>query len=182
VEHCGKESANKHAPLLLQGVLEGVDDSKNHGDVELKQACVYGIAQITRQAPHVLATHAKGVLGCLANIVQVGAANEDEVSLVENAVSALASMVVFKKAPFAKALGDAELAGVKEFVLNNFPLREDETEAHLCHENLADMVEIGEYCVVGDEERVVRTMKIMTGVLMAVEEGDSLAAPSTCAR
>lgn len=179
VEHCGKGSANKHAPMLLQGVLEGMDDSKNHGDLELKQASVYGIAQITRQAPHVLAAHSKQVIGYLANLVQVGPANEDEVSLFENAVSALASMAVFKQAPFAKALGDVELASVKEMVLNNFPLKEDETEAHLCHENLADMVEIGEFCVVGDEARVLRTMKIISAVLQAVEDGSCLAAPST---
>ena len=179
VEHCGKGSANKHAPMLLQGVLEGMDDSKNHGDLELKQASVYGIAQITRQAPHVLAAHSKQVIGYLANLVQVGPANEDEVGLFENAVSALASMAVFKQAPFAKALGDVELASVKEMVLNNFPLKEDETEAHLCHENLADMVEIGEFCVVGDEARVLRTMKIISAVLQAVEDGSCLAAPST---
>ena len=96
VEHCGPEAAAKHAPSLLRGVLPGIDDSRNGGDTELKQAAVYGVAQIARHAPHVLAPVAGDVLGVLCGIVQRGANDEDEVSLVENAVSCLGSMVVFK--------------------------------------------------------------------------------------
>ncbi|GMH49699.1 hypothetical protein TL16_g00584 [Triparma laevis f. inornata] len=183
VEHLGKAAAAQHAPALLNGVLAGIDDSRNGGDGELKQAAVYGVAQIARQAPHVLAAQATNVLAALCQIVQTGARDEDEVSLVENAVSALSTMVLFKKARFTGALGSEEnINNVKELVLNNFPIKEDETEAHLCHENLADLIEIGDASCVGTVEKVARTMSIISSVLQAVEEGDDVAAPSTCAR
>ncbi|GMH82166.1 hypothetical protein TrVE_jg13002 [Triparma verrucosa] len=183
VEHLGKDMAATHAPTLLKGVLAGIDDSRNGGDMELKQAAVYGVAQIARQAPHVLATVARDVLAALCQIVQTGARDEEEVSLVENAVSALATMVLFKKARFTSALGgDANVANVKDLILNNFPIKEDETEAHLCHENLADLIEIGDASCVGTVNKVARTMSIISSVLQAVEDSDDVAAPSTCAR
>tara|TARA_B110000971_G_scaffold44970_1_gene44775 strand:- start:654 stop:890 length:237 start_codon:yes stop_codon:yes gene_type:complete len=72
-------------------------------------------------------------------------------------------MVVFKQAPFASVVG-GNLSQIKKLVIQNFPLTEDETEAHICHENLADMIEIGD-ADVGMSE----ALRIMAKVLKAVE-------------
>ena len=51
IEHCGSHAASAYSQALLQAVLEGTDDQLNSGDADLKQASVYGVAQIARHAP-----------------------------------------------------------------------------------------------------------------------------------
>lgn len=50
VEYCGKEAAARYSPLLVKGITESLDDVSNNGDIELKGAAVYGVAQIARHA------------------------------------------------------------------------------------------------------------------------------------
>ena len=182
VEHLGRDCAVRHAPALLQGVMEGLDDGKNMGDIELKQACVYGVAQIARQAPHALTEVVGPILEKLMSIVGAGAPDEDGVSLVENAVSALASMVVFKGAPFSATLSAANAAAVKETVLNSFPLREDSTEAFFCHEKLADLIEMEDESCVGSAQNLSRILRIIAQVMQSASEGEPLANPATLSK
>jgi hypothetical protein len=182
VEFLGAEAASRYAPALLPGVLEGMNDATNDDDLELKQAAIYGVAQIARQAPAALASVAGQVAQALYAIIEKGAADEDEVSMIENSVSALASMCVFRGSPFVNMGSDSERGAIKELVLNNLPIQEDETEAHVCHDRFADMVEIGDLACVGGAEQLARTMTIIGTVLRSVGEGNNLAAPSTVSR
>jgi len=183
IEFLGAEMGSRYAPQLLPGVLEGINDATNDDDLELKQASVYGVAQIARVAPGAMQAVAGPVAQQLYEIITAGPADEDEVSLIENAVSALAAMCVFRGAPFAACVGGpSEQAAIKEIVLNAFPITEDETEAHVCHDRFADMVEIGDPCCVGGVAELARAMKIIGTVLRACGDGDNLAAPSTISR
>ena len=184
VEHLGPTAAHAHGATLLPGVLEGMDDAKNGGDVDLKQASVYGVAQLARRAPDVLHPVAGEVAGRLYEIVGKGAEEgEGEEAMVENAVSALGSMCVFRGCPFPTVVGgEAAREAVKELVLNSLPLAEDEEEAQACHDRFADMVEVGDGSCVGTPEQLARTMTIMASVTTSVASGDEVASPSTLAR
>ena len=181
VEYLGAAMAAKYAPALLPACVENFEEGINGGDLELKQAAVYGIAQIVRKTPGVISeAQAKYIIPRLVNIIRT-AVSEEELMFKENAVSALASMCVFRKAPFANIAG-GDLPHLKKMVVSNFPLTEDQTEAHLCHEMFADMVEIGDKDVCSGEEGMANVLRIFAKVLKGVEDGDSLAGEGTCAR
>lgn len=130
VEHCGSVAATKYAPYLLEGTIVGMDDTTNGQDVELKQVSVYGIAQIARYAPaSVITTQAERLLNSLVNICSVPKDATEHVALVENAVSALASLVLIDNAPLGKCMDGAKKSAIASTFLDQLPLREDENEA-----------------------------------------------------
>jgi hypothetical protein len=124
VEHCGSEAATKYAPHLLQGILLAFEGGVS--DIDLIQAAVYGTAQIARYAPrNVLVESLPSIVHRLMQICTSGN-HENNAYLVEVAVSALATLVLF--GPF----GDLKFVNrdaVIELFLSHLPLTQDEDEA-----------------------------------------------------
>ena len=182
VEHCGSAAAARYAPYLAEAVVEGMDDSKNEGDEDLKVALIYGVAQIARHAPaNVLDSSINAVMTQLTSIIKAseGVAKDDmdDVRVVENAVSALASLAIFDKSPYAK-LG--QRAALLPPFLNNLPLREDPDEAQLCHDGLCDLIESGAIDLSANAPALAN---IICQIRQCVEEeGEEIATPETCNR
>jgi hypothetical protein len=130
VEHCGSTAAAKYAPYLLEGALLGMDYATNGQDVELKQVSVYGIAQIARYAPAtVVISQAERLVNMLVNICDVPKDATDHVALVENSASALASLALIGSAPLGKSMNASKRKSILSKILDQLPLREDESEA-----------------------------------------------------
>ena len=183
VEHCGSDAAARYAPYLAEAVLEGIDDSRNDGDEDLKSASVYGIAQIARHAPNnVLDGSINNIMGHLMAIIKTseGKCKEEveDLRLVENATSAVVSLAICDSSPYSKAFAAQRGALINSF-LSNLPLREDPDEAQICHESLCDLIESGAVNISSDAAPLV---SIIGQILHHVEDGEEIATPGTCAR
>ena len=130
VEFCGSAAAEKFADKLVYGILLGIDDASNNGDVELKSASIYGVSQLCRYPPSaVLAPHLEAILHHLLLVVKSTTKDEcDSPMMYENAVSALASLTLIGSAPFANS-GNIQRDEVLGMFVENLPLREDGDEA-----------------------------------------------------
>jgi hypothetical protein len=128
VEHCGPQAAAKYAPQLVQGVLLAM---QNNADKDLVQAAVYGIAQMARHAPPtVMAEHIQTIVRNVLSIASL-AKDDDNIYLVEYAVSALASLTLW--GPF----GDIQLGNrdaLTQTFMSQLPLGQDDDEAKVCTE------------------------------------------------
>jgi hypothetical protein len=177
VEHCGSVGAEKFAPILVEGIVRGLDDNKNGNDPDLMRASIYGISQIARRAPSALSSHlVKDFVERLRLITGKPKDPEQDSVLFENSVSALASLLLFS--PFA-ASGFVKRDDFIPFFLKNLPLREDEDEAKFCHEGLCNLIELGAIDVVKECRELVR---VIGEILAFVEDGEHLATSSTCKR
>jgi hypothetical protein len=176
VEHCGAEAAAKYSPLLLQGVILALGDSVN--DKDLVAAAIYGIAQMARCAPRqVMDSQIQTIIHRLLAITSCSKEEaEDDIYLIENAVSALASLTLF--GPFS----DLKFVN-REVLINSFlrhlPIRQDEDEARICHAGLCGLVENGSIDLSSEAVQLVR---IIGETLSLVSEGEELATPETCSR
>jgi hypothetical protein len=135
VEHCGSAAATKYSSKLVEPILHGIDDTKNGQDMDLKQASIYGIAQVARYGPpttfRLVVAQIIHFLKPVSNEVNTTAKDDmDNACMVENAVSALVSLALFEHAPFAKMKG-VDTSSILTTFLNSLPLREDETEAQV---------------------------------------------------
>ena len=176
VEHCGPEAANNYAPQLLQGIVESLGDPGS--DTDLKRASVYGLSQIARNAPNTLSSRlGQDLLHQIFNFCNAPKSDADDAALFENAVSCMASLVLFKGAPLFETISDKGIL-TKSF-LAGLPLEEDFDEAIICHEGLCDMVEMGLININTDYNDLIR---IIGGVLSIVAEGYEVASASTCSR
>ena len=165
VEHCGTEAAAKYAPQLVATTVNGL---ANDAEPELKRACIYGIAQMSRYAPStVLLPFGNIILPKLFGIVSQGKEEYDNDVIFENAVSALASLVLFDNAIFKAGLLKYDL--VLRTFLHSMPLQEDPDEASICITGLCDLVEKGTINVRSDFVELVRIIG-ETMVLVTQEE------------
>ena len=96
----------------------------------------------------------------------------------ENAVSALASMVLIGAAPFATC-GLVKPQDVLPLFVNNLPLREDPDEAKICHAGFCDLVEKGSISVNSEANNV---LQIVGEILGFCDEGEDIATQDTCSR
>ena len=129
VEHCGSAAAAKYAPCLMEGALLGMDDTANGQDMDLKQVSVYGIAQIARYAPSAtVMPHAERLVSMLVDISNVPKDATDHVAIVENGISALASLALIGNAPLKK-MDSAKKCLIMSIFLDQLPLSFDESEA-----------------------------------------------------
>jgi hypothetical protein len=125
VEHCGSAAAAKYAPPLMEGALLGM----NGEDTDFKQVSVYGIAQIARYAPSAtVMPYAERLVNILVDISNVPKDATDHVAIVENGVSALASLVLIGNAPLGK-IDSAKKSSIMSIFLDQLPLTYDESEA-----------------------------------------------------
>ena len=174
VEFCGSAAAETFSPMLLQGIQNGLDDSKNGADDELKRAAIYGVAQIARYAPRaVLLPVAQGLIQLLASIAT--SPLDHEAPVYENSISALASLVLFENAPFVGS-GFVKRELVMGAFLESLPLSEDPDEAKICHSGFCDLLECGLISV------DCRMEEIVCGILSLVEDGEDVANQDTCTR
>jgi len=177
VEHCGAAAAERFAPMLVGGVMAGLDDATNGGDDELKRASIYGVAQMARYSPPaVLDPHVQIVLGHLLSITRVQKVESENLMLYENAISALASLLLIGAAPF-KSTGFIKRDTALNMILTNLPLREDEDEAKICHAGLCELVENASIDV---ESQCSELVRIIGETMAYVSDGEDLALPGTC--
>jgi hypothetical protein len=175
VEYCGQFAAAKYGQFLVNAVTEGIMD----GDVGIREASVYGIAQLARHAPSsYLEAHAENLAKHLRDIAVEGTqkAKEDieHIRLVENSLSALATMTLFKSSPFPQiSISKAEI--IKIF-LANLPLKEDCDEAKFNHNGFCDLVESGEINV---EESLGTIMQVIGEIATAFNDGFEIATKET---
>lgn len=178
VEHCGQFAAAKYGQLLVSAVTEGITDR----DLGIREASVYGIAQLARHAPpSYLEPYAGNLVQYLSDIAKEGAekAKEDieHIRLVENSVSALATMTLFESSPFSEiSISRKEIMSI---FLANLPLKEDCDEAKINHKGFCDLVESGEVNV---EESLVRIMEIIGEIADALNDGFEIATEETHGR
>jgi len=180
VQYCGPSAAAKYGPMLIQGAVQGITDA----DDDLRNASVYGISQIARHAPTTISDQMVGpIMDQLVRTVQSarGQPREelDYPGLVENAVSAMASIALFDSSPFAKSMSTGpERERLLGLFLDSLPLREVEMEARYCHAGLCELIEAG--AVKADAS--ARVVQIVGGILELVERGEEVATPATCFR
>jgi len=181
VEYCGSAAAAKFSPSLVQGIMQGIDDSTNGGDRDLKRASVYGIAQIARYAPNsTLSSVAFQILPNLMSIVTDAESAEEEENtyLVEITVSALASMFLFNDAPYGTIDGVDKSSLLKKF-LQVLPICQDYDEAKVCHDKLCDLIESGAVSMTAEAPAL---MRIVGQIFADVEDGEEVASTATCSR
>jgi hypothetical protein len=177
VEHCGSAAGAKFGPSLVQGIINGINNPVE--DSELKRASIYGIAQLARHAPAtVLTAHAQYLSRQLCLITNCPKEESEDAAIYENAVSALASLVLFDNAPFRNA-GFVKRETLVNTFLACLPLRVDEDEAKICHAELCDLIEHSSIDVGANYESLVRSIR---EILAYVEEGEELASSRTCKR
>merc|ERR1711971_1498706 len=170
VEHCGAAAARAYAPMLLEGIREALDTTglQDEGEVELKKAAVYGLAQIARHAPTSLPP-ATG-LDLLSKLYEIAKEVEtvpkgdlEHVALVENTVSAMASLALFPGSPLFDAVPDK--GALMNVFLRCLPLEEDFDEAKICHDGLCDLVEANSINIQSEYRTLLR---IISRVLFLV--------------
>jgi hypothetical protein len=177
VEHCGTIAAARFGPHLLEGILHGMNETVKDQDGDLQRAVIYGIAQLARYAPAtILQPHANLVVQQLCLITRSPKQQAPDIAVYENAVSALASLVLFDNAPF-RGSGYAKRETVMKSFLAALPLREDEDEAKVCSEGLLVMLESGSIDMHSEGENVVR---VITETLQLVAQGEEICTPTTC--
>ena len=204
VEHCGPVAADTYAPMLLEAVREALDMTvmQNEGDVDLKKAAVYGLAQIARHAPKGLPLAiGQDILSKLYEIAKevttVPKEDLEHVALVENTVSAIASLVLFSGSPLFGSVSDK--GALMNVFLHCLPLEEDFDEAkvrvlntwtysicwiiisslcfvqchlQICHDGLCDLVESN---MVNVQSEYRTLLRITSKVLVLLSEGDDIA-------
>ena len=156
VEYCGIDAAMKISPILLPLILFGINEN-NHSDSELTRASIYGIAQIARHTPvaqNLLSNHAPFLVHHLYQRIRSTTKDqlrndEDEncLSVFENSISALASMILLDQAPFRNDFYGGKYNFPSDttvlLFLSNLPLTVDYDEAMICHAGLCQMIETG---------------------------------------
>jgi len=183
VEYCGTVAAEKVAPVLIRGVIAGMDDTLNGQDQELKRASVYGVAQMARYAPRsILAPFEDRIVPPIVSIATNASkpSDDDAVSraIFENAISALASLTVSSNAPFRHSRFIKQDIAVSVF-LRNLPLREDPDEAKYCNACLCDLVE---KTSVPLHAECAELYRIIGETLALVDADEDLASEETIAR
>lgn len=177
VEHLGPSAATKYAPVLTPAIVEGIHDD----DTDIKEASVYGIIQVARYAPSALQASALDVIKVLFEVanegVNVEKDNVENLRLVENSASALATMALFPQSILnASNVPKADLLRV---FLHNLPIQEDYDEAKICHEGLCLLVENGDIEIQSNAKQL---LNVMGRVAFDVSEGEEVASESTCSR
>lgn len=174
VEHCGSAAAAHFGPLLVEGIKNGIDDALNGYDAELMRASIYGIAQIARYAPPtILQAHAQNFV---QQLLMITSSNSECLQTFENAISALASLVLFVDAPF-RTSGFVKHTSIIQTFLSALPLREDTDEAKICHAGLCAMIEEGSIDANSEREQLERIMSV---TLQLVNSGEEIASRDTC--
>mmetsp|Transcript_27299 Transcript_27299/g.31798 ORF Transcript_27299/g.31798 Transcript_27299/m.31798 type:complete len:1305 (+) Transcript_27299:116-4030(+) len=183
IEHCGSIAAAKYAPHLIKGISQGLNDATNGGDIDLKEAAVYGVSQIARHAPkEALASVIVPLIQQLIVIAKEGEVKQKDdiefLRLVENSTSALATLVLFQSSPYPN-LNGVNKSDVINIFVSNLPLSEDEDEAKFCHKGFVELIESGEIDITSKTGLI---MNIIGQIAAAVSDNEEIATRETCMR
>jgi hypothetical protein len=136
----GGPAAHKYIPPILPTLIATLAADEPY----LRQAAVYGLLQIVKHAPELYAgAHAQVTPMLVAMATAADAASEENELVTENAVSALGSIA-------ATVSSGGEQAALVRLWLSKLPLREDEVEAKVVHEQLVALVEASHPAIVAD--------------------------------
>eukprot|EP00554_Chaetoceros_debilis_P008282 CAMPEP_0194100128 /NCGR_PEP_ID=MMETSP0150-20130528/1111_1 /TAXON_ID=122233 /ORGANISM="Chaetoceros debilis, Strain MM31A-1" /LENGTH=1242 /DNA_ID=CAMNT_0038786455 /DNA_START=30 /DNA_END=3758 /DNA_ORIENTATION=- len=178
VEHCGVSAAIKHSPMLAAAISEGIQDA----DVEVREASVYGLAQIARRAPNSLHDNVASLIQHSMVFAKEGTIHSKEeienVRIVENSASALAALTLFPHSPFQKVQSFPRAEILNSFIAN-LPIENDFDEAKICHDGLCDLIELGEVDI---SSNINRLLQIIGEIAAAVNDGDDMATNETISR
>ena len=181
VEHCGPDAASKYAGQLLQGILVGIEVGSRIDESDIVQVALYGIAQIARYGPVSALTSpsvTNGGTGLIDLVLPFATASKNEsdnLFVIENAVSALASMTLIGNSPLKTV---APTNGLDIF-LAQLPLREDEDEAKICHAGLCELIESNKIDITKHFQVL---MRIFGDLLSCVADGEDLLTDDTQVR
>lgn len=177
IEHLGTSAAAKYAPVLTPAIVEGIQDD----DSDIKEASVYGIIQVARYAPSALQSYAFDVTNILLDMAKEGVDVQkediDNLRLVENSASALATMALFPQSTLN--ISNVSEADLQKVFLHNLPIQEDYDEAKICHEGLCALIEKGDIDI---QTNAKQLLNIFGRVAFDVSEGEDVASESTCSR
>ena len=176
-EWCGPAAANAIAPDLMKGILLGLNDDMNGGDLELKQAAVYGVVQLARFCPTDFFTpYAPTLLNAITFITNSPKESSPSLPLYENSIAALACLCLIGNAPL-KSAGIANQANAMATFMKALPLSEDPDLAQICHDGFYDLIINGQVSIDKDAAAVAR---ISGDIMELVNEEEDVATPETC--
>ena len=142
---------------------------------------MYGIIQVARYAPSALQSYAFDVTNILLDIAKEGVDVQkediDNLRLVENSASALATMALFPQSTLN--ISNVSEADLQKVFLHNLPIQEDYDEAKICHEGLCALIEKGDIDI---QTNAKQLLNIFGRVAFDVSEGEDVASESTCSR
>ena len=178
VEHCGPGAAATFGPVLAEAVVKGLSSSNE----DLIRASIYGITQIARYSPpSVLAAHINTIVPRIASFA-ADHVKESHAAIYENAASALASLILFTKAPFRGSSAMKVDTAIELFV-SALPLSEDGDEAKICHAGFCDLLEDASTAKhIMDLIGADAIVEIIGNTLALVSEDQDVATDETVAR
>ena len=136
----GGSPAHKYIAPVLPTLIANLDAEEPY----LRQASVYGILQVVKHAPSAYAeVHPQVTPKLVSMATAADAASEENELVTENVVSALGSIA-------AGVSSGGEQASLTHLWLSKLPLREDEVEAKIVHEQLVALVEKSHPAIVAD--------------------------------
>jgi len=182
VEHCGSAAANAYSPVLLEGIKAALDDTANEVDSDVKRVAVYGLSQVARHAPTALSPSVgqqllMKVYNLAKEVETVPKEDIEDIVLVENAVSSMASLALFPGSPLFDSVPDKS-ALIKTFMCG-LALEQDYDEARICHNGLCDMIDSNMINVQAEYSNLIR---IIGKIFALVSDGEEVATQSTCSR
>jgi hypothetical protein len=132
----GPASVVKYSQLLAKAICSDTD-------LDIREASSYGIAQLAHHAPQIYVESLVQHLRSIATKGTIAKAKEhlEHIRLVENLVSALANMILFKSANSPHIA--VSKADVIKIFLAILPLQEDCDEVQFNHKGFCDFVKSG---------------------------------------
>lgn len=138
----------------------------------LRQASLYGIAQVARVAPQVFSAHISSVVPMLAAVL-ADPAIEDEANegIRENALFAIGiacTNVAYRSVPW----GAIDVSSAAALWLQGLPLRADEAEAKVAHQQLCTALETGDAAIIGQNRtNLPQLLRIISEIMIAAAAG-----------
>ena len=171
--------SHKYIQQLLPLFLNNMKAEDN----VLRQCSIYGIAQSLRFAPEICLPLIPTLVPALMAFVALpNSRDEDNEGATENAVYALGTIYHNRKYREASSWGGYDAPSIAALWLQNLPLRADEVEAKVAHNQLCDYIESGDKAILGDNySNLGQLLRIIADVFIDMPSS-SLAHSSTIVR
>jgi len=161
----GGSAALKYIPQSLTTLLRNLASPHS----VLRQSSSYGVAQIAKKAPNMLADHLDGTVRLLLALINSPSAREDDnEGITENALFALGFILTspyFRTTQWWVSSESARTDWVSLW-LRNLPLRADNQEAKTSNRLICDALEGGDVVVMGDKNaNIPQVFRIIAEVL-----------------
>ena len=170
IEFCGA-AAHKYLPTVFPHFLAHMNDE----ELVLQQCSLYGIAKTAQFAQAFFAPHVAAVLPQLVALISAeGSRDEEHEDATENAIAAVGKILLFHKA-------SVDVGQLLPLWLSWLPLKSDEMEAKVMHQQLLTYVQQQEPAIVAATDLLIRAMAsaLAGGAENDAEEAMDLLADST---